>query len=671
MRMKIYGLLVNRVPEIQRKYHSVRDHQTMGWERWYAWALLLGMNAAWLLGKRKFGDDPLLYPDQEKKLPKGQSESALSCREAPEKLAERLLEHDVISFDIFDTLLFRPFSRPTDLFYAAGGKLGYPDFTRLRVEMERRAREQKYREEGHREVTLAEIYRLLETFAGIPAEKGMRTEIETEWEFCFANPYMKAVFDLVKEKAEQKVLIAVSDMYLPVDSIQKMLEKCGYSGFTEIYISGALQSSKSDGGLYAQINRIYGSKSRYAHVGDHPISDVTNARKAGWDAYHYRNVNEAGACCRTEEMSVVAGSVYRGLVNAHIHNGLWRYSSHYEFGYIYGGLFALGYCQFIHQYVKANRIDKLLFLSRDGDILKQVYEKLYPEEKETAYVLWSRLAATKLCAGYFKYDYFRRFLYHKVNQNYRLEEILATMELTDLLPVLEEAGWQSKTHLTDRNVNGIRDFLQLHWNEVLAHYEPQIEEAGRYYGKILQGCKKAAAVDIGWAGSGAVCLNYLAREVWKLDCSIVGLLAGTNALRNAEPDMSEAMLANGSLESYVFSQRHNREIWKHHDPGQGDNVVMERLLASPLPSFRGFTPGTAAAAGTEQQFRPEGEPGKEAKEALEIQKGILDFCDDYLGKAAPYLPLTISGSDSTAPIRLWMEKQSQARAGMNDACVLE
>ena len=35
-----------------------------------------------------------------------------------------------------------------------------------------------------------------------------------------------------------------------------------------------------------------------------------------------------------------------------------------------------GYCQFIQEYVKNHGISKLLFLFRDGDIIKKVYENL-------------------------------------------------------------------------------------------------------------------------------------------------------------------------------------------------------------------------------------------------------------------------------------------------------
>ena len=95
------------------------------------------------------------------------SESSLSKRESPEMLARRLEQYDVVSFDVFDTLILRPFSEPADLFYILGEELGYMDFRRIRIEMELRAREEKYEKENHYEVNLSEIYDLFSREAGI------------------------------------------------------------------------------------------------------------------------------------------------------------------------------------------------------------------------------------------------------------------------------------------------------------------------------------------------------------------------------------------------------------------------------------------------------------------------------------------------------------------------
>ena len=177
------------------------------------------------------------------------------------------------------------------------------------------------------------------------------------------------------------------------------------------------------------------------------------------------------------------------------------YSMEYEYGYIYGGLFVLGYCTFIHDYYKKNGIDKILFLSRDGDIIKQVYNKLYQEDS-TEYVYWSRKAATKLMAEDDRHDYFRRFIEHKVNQQHKIAEILEAMELQEL--GRELVGLDVSEYLTDSNQSKLRKFIESKWECVIKKYKEQHKAAKRYYEDILTGCKRAVAVDIGWAGSGAM-----------------------------------------------------------------------------------------------------------------------------------------------------------------------
>ena len=100
-------------------------------------------------------------------------------------------------------------------------------------------------------------------------------------------------------------------------------------------------------------------------MGDNPRSDDVMAKKAGFATMPYPNVNHNMLLYRPYDMSYLVGSAYRGIVSNHLYNGLHTYSMEYEYGYIYGGLFVLGYCRFIHEYCKNNAIDTLLFLSRD------------------------------------------------------------------------------------------------------------------------------------------------------------------------------------------------------------------------------------------------------------------------------------------------------------------
>lgn len=684
IKLKIYQTLVNRVPAIQRNYHAIRQ-QRKGWAgRLYAWIWLLGKNVASIFLKRSL-KRAYYYPDEGKKLPVGKSESALSQREAPEEFAKRLTQYDVISFDVFDTLVFRPFSNPADLFFIVGEKLKYLDFERIRREMEWRARQKAKEQRNSYEVTLQDIYRELEEQAGILMTKGMQAEVETELELCFGNPYMLEVFKHLKRCG--KKIICTSDMYLSSAVIREMVEKCGFRGIKNYFISCEYAKSKGDGALYRVVEKALGSDKTYIHIGDHPVSDVGKAKEAGWHAELYRNVNIAGMPYRAEDMSVVTGSMYRGIVNAHIHNGLKAYSQEYELGFIYGGLFVLGYCQWIHEYVKTHEIDKVLFLARDGDILKQAYVKLYPEESgegRTEYVYWSRLAAAKMAAGYYKYDYFRRFIDHKVNQDYTLKQIFTSMEIEDMLPAMceelpdfmgelavsdkvfgidssafknirKEAVISRESRLTDRNAWMIKEYLIAHWKEVLSHYEEQIEAGGQYYKKVLKGCKRVVAVDIGWAGSGAVTLDYMVNAVWQIDCEVIGLLAGTNSIHNAEPNMSEPLLYSGKLVSYLFSQGNNRDIWKFHDAAKGHNLIWEVLLSSAQNSFKGF----AKKEDDVKFLWKEAEPG--IKEAEELQKGIRDFVKMWQKLLESRRGVAeISGGDAYAGVAILLNRKNRS-----------
>ncbi len=661
----IYMLLVNKVPGIRERYKR-RRNSTKGVGRIGAWLYLFWLNLIYHVFRYKKLNVLEKYPYYEAKhlYSKG-SESSLSKRESPEMLARRLEQYDVVSFDVFDTLILRPFSEPADLFYILGEELGYMDFRRIRIEMELRAREEKYEKENHYEVNLSEIYDLFSREAGIDKKIAMKREIEMEKTYCFANPYMRRVVEILRNS--HKRIIITSDMYLNAEQIKALLESCGYEQFDAYYVSCDVGKSKSEGSLYKevkkqeeyrwnkntienQINRqdLESKKLSFIHIGDNYIADIENAQKQGLDTVHYVNVNVAGAQYRAEDMSVIIGSIYRGIVNTHIHNGLYEYTREYEYGFIYGGLFVTGYCQFIHEYRKTHQIDKILFLARDGYILMKAYEKLYPNEAESVqYVYWSRLAAVKMAAEYFKYDYFRRFLYHKVNQEYTLEEIMKSMELDDMLKTLcTECQLLPQTNLTEKNVDKVKQFLLKNWDYVLEHYKEQLKAGKQYFEEILKCCNKVVAVDIGWAGSGALSLDYIVNKLWKMNCKIIGIIAGTNTCHNTEPDVGEAFLQMEKLVSYLYSQRENRDLWKFHDPGKGHNLYWEMLLDAPHGSLKGF------------YFDEKGEwkcelkkESRNKREIEDIQKGILDFVTlyDKVQKKENKI-FKIGGRDAYAPL---------------------
>jgi predicted HAD superfamily hydrolase len=142
-------------------------------------------------------------------------------RPDPYRLIKKLLQYDVISFDIFDTLLLRPFTKPTDLFLTLSPHYNIPNFSTERINAEKRARRNQYLNEGHYEVNIFDIYEELSKSTGINLEQGVYLELEKEKQYCYPNPYMKRVFDMLLEN--QKRIILISDMYYPESLMKKYM----------------------------------------------------------------------------------------------------------------------------------------------------------------------------------------------------------------------------------------------------------------------------------------------------------------------------------------------------------------------------------------------------------------------------------------------------------------
>ena len=236
----------------------------------------------------------------------------------------------------------------------------------------------------------------------------------------------------------------------------------------------------------------------------------------------------------------------------------------------------------------------------------------------------------------------------------RLENVIDLGYALDNLMISEKTKTTLSPNdlLTDKNAFQLQALIDAQWPKVIAAYETELDAAEIYLRELLNGASKAAVIDIGWAGSGAVAIRHLAEEVWKIPCRIIGIVAGTNTPHNAEPDAGEPLLQSGKLVSYLYSQGHNRDLLKIHDPGKDFNIYWELLLSSQEPQFDGFD--LDEEGGVTLRFGKK-DPNQEG--IAQIQQGIKDFAADYAAhfKAFPYM-LDISGRDAYAPMLVAAER---------------
>ena len=145
----------------------------------------------------------------------------------------------------------------------------------------------------------------------------------------------------------------------------------------------------------------------------------------------------------------------------------------------------------------------------------------------------------------------------------KLSQILKAMSLEKMEEPLANDCIGGAEIVTKENYEDIVKVICDNWNIVLEEFKSESVAAKKYYSDMLCGCKSACIVDIGWAASGFSTLRYLIENEWDIDCKTYGLLAGSTYLHDM--DIIESQLAAGTIDSYMFSQRVNRDIRDEHN----------------------------------------------------------------------------------------------------------
>lgn len=228
-----------------------------------------------------------------------------------------------VSFDVFDTLISRPFLEPDGIFHLLSDKLNagnsaYVDYCQIRKFAELNCREKKRRKFPFcEEVTLDEIYEEIRRITVLTPEeiqKAKELELTLELSLCKARKCGKELFDLALFAG--KSIIICSDMYLPENVVKELLIRNGYSGWTGFYLSSSVKKAKYSGKLfthYLKDMKITNPKSVF-HIGDNQISDVVSPQRAGMHAAH---LDRAANIFRNVNPKIYGGELYQ---KAFVHN---------------------------------------------------------------------------------------------------------------------------------------------------------------------------------------------------------------------------------------------------------------------------------------------------------------------------------------------------------------
>lgn len=341
-------------------------------------------------------------------------------------------EIQYVSFDVFDTLISRPFLEPDGIFRLLSDKLNaagsaYVDYHRLRKLAEFNCREKKRRESSScEEVTLDEIYEELQRLTVLTPEeiqKAREQEIELELSLCRERKIGKELFDLALFAG--KSIIICSDMYLPESIVKEILTRNGYSGWAGYYLSSSVKMTKHSGRLFTfylkdmKISR----PEAVLHIGDNLLADVTNPKKAGMHAAHldraanvFRNLNDAiyggefyqkafEQNSRKEDFAQTLNDfpasqwILAFAANRFFDNPFVSVNRNSDFncnpayiGYAALGPYLLALARWIEQNAVQRRVGTVHFVARDGYLVKCAFDLVNRSPVRSDYIRLSRKA---------------------------------------------------------------------------------------------------------------------------------------------------------------------------------------------------------------------------------------------------------------------------------------
>lgn len=662
---KLYQMVVVKNGYIQEEYDNyikINLQKKGKRNRVLEWIFLLRLHMAYaILNRRKVGGEKQSFnASQNTKI-----KEADFHRKRPYHLAMELLNYDVISFDIFDTLLLRPFKKPSDLFHIIGKRLNFEGFAfsfyRIRTEVEKELREEKYRRIGSREITIYDIYHEIAKRTNIGYEEGLNEEMQAELDYCFANPYMLQVYRILKNQG--KKIIATSDMYLPKEIMENLLSKCGYNELEQIYVSCDYECSKNSNGrnLFDVVKKDNLGKS-ICHVGDNIVSDIDRADKEGLHTVYYKNVHEVSDILNNVRMSEVLKGSYLGLIECKLYNGVKDYSFFYQYGYLYGGIYVLGYMKWIDSFVKDKKIDKLLFVARDGYVYKKVYDQICGTS-ESAYLYWSRVALMKYCVVDRNFeDFFERVVKVKASNSKETVTIgyfLKTFEIDNVN--LLKFNLDEEQELNDAVMKNLKQCLFYYWDQIKRKFETGKKAFCKLLLAQIENSKSIGIVDASSNGYGLLNLKYLIEKL--TDKAVkVNVFMADRIYRN-----NIGFIYDDTVHCYLFSETMNNDcytsMYGRHNSDGAANLAFEFLTQAPHARFAGID--------EQEQFLFDLPENENYKVTGEISNGIIDFCNDFtqVFEKDSYIYENITGSEAFRPFEIIARNKAILRNHFEDIVV--
>ena len=505
-------------------------------------------------------------------------------------LKQAIAEHDVILFDIFDTLLMRRTLVPSDV------------FTLMKREQENDASlidERIEIEHTDYHLTLDEIYEELKQRHPDDAECIERLkDCELKTEAKVIRP-RRPVADLPAYAAEKgKTVILVSDMYLTEKQLREILDDKGIRGYDRIFVSYAYRKLKSEG-LFQEVQKAYPGR-KILHIGDDEAADIQAAETAGITAFRLPSCLSMAMACGYDDAVLSAEEEERSLLGLVIstafedpfqpleYNAMTDEQRLHRFGTMACAPVIIGYLGWLVQQIHRVHADIVLLTARDGYILTELYNKLREKDGSlppAVYFWMSRHAAFLCCCD------------DESQVDRILEWSTQTPEeiLRNVYEVMPEYPYDEK--------QSVRDYILSHREKI----REKAEQSRRHCLKYLERCglrdkHDPVLVDFVSMGTAQYCLERFS------GLSFHGVYFG-------RPEYAEPL--DTEIDYYIDDPEDAFFRLKY--------MEMEYMMTSPDPSVDGFDEEGSPVLAKETRSRKDRERAFVLQEI--VRKTVLEYLD--------------------------------------------
>ncbi len=325
-----------------------------------------------------------------------------------ENLKYKIKNADIVTFDIFDTLITRQVLHPIDVFSLVNILMHQRmnldfDFCKARVEAENILLQSNKKDE----YTLADIHKKIKEHYNLSDELSstlIDLELYAEEKLIIPrNDIKKLLLELYESK---KNIVLITDMYLSSEQIRRLLVKCGYPSDLNILVSNECKKTKQSGALWEEFFAHNANKTTL-HIGDNEHSDYTMVCKYGREAIlidspiqKFENTEMYEILCEYDN-----GEFGNSLFLGKFCNSIF-YNSVFSNDYIAEDITGLWLGSVLSSFVRwliNNRDDSLLaFVTREGYILQPMYQQYCNiagvEPQKNCLFYASRKASSSACA---------------------------------------------------------------------------------------------------------------------------------------------------------------------------------------------------------------------------------------------------------------------------------